>query len=385
MHTVLSLDASGGEGKIKTKYRYRLMHRSKVLGIEWLSGGGNWFAKWQPDVFDETGIPIVVEVVNSLNDTGGNWSGPLSGMTLFIFPLIKTRHHHEIWSYTVLNDKMLNVPISVCLREVSATSNNPMSFLFFSWSEKPCFENRLTHDVHSCGVSQTMEFEERAKAYVLAEKLKRMEDSGMINDTVAAKAMSALKVWEGSQSHAMIKRENLKWNGIALEKDVVEQPFQIEECECEEGRDFAYRFVLCRKDGGKVTLSEYSTIQGAFRKAIKEQYHMSHPMADPRLLVVDFTEMSLNDGRVKGHVTVLTLDVERLFYDSSSRRGRIWVKIGANQLEDARRWIRKRIEELATRSNIETMGDKIPSGARFYTGSETLKENGLLEVEFKTE
>ena len=386
MHTVLSVNDSVGEEQIKTKYRYRLMRRSKALGSEWLLNDGSRFSKWQPDVFDETGIPIEVKVSNTPEDIGGKWSGPISGMTLLIFPYMKTVHQHEDWTYVVLNDKTLNVPISICRREGSATSNNPLSFLFFSWTEKTCFENGATYDVHSCGASQTMEFEGRAKAYVLAKKLKGMEDSGMINDTVAAKAMSALKVWEGSQSQAMIKRESLKWNGIAFgEKNVVEQPFRIEKCECEEGRDFAYRFVLFRKDGSKVTLSEYSTIQGAFRKAIKEQYHMSHPLVDPRLLVVDFTELSLSDGRVKGRVTVLTLDVETLFYDSSSRRGRISVKIGANQLEDARRWIRKRIEELAFRSNIATTGDKIPSGARFYTGNETLKEDGLLEVEFKTE
>ena len=88
---------------------------------------------------------------------------------------------------------------------------------------------------------------------------------------------------------------------------------------------------------------------------------------------------------IRGEVVIVATEVVSVYYDSVSRRGRIAMRVHVNQLEEARRWIRNRIGELALRSNIVVEGDRVPANARFYTGSETLKENGILEVEFRTE
>lgn len=352
------------------------------------------FARYQPDVFDCSGIPILLaENINTLNEKTGNWTGALMGVTCCIFPFIEKRHNHEMWSFHVLNDKSISASIKTCERKGEATANNPIPLLLFNWDEETCYENGRKYDEHSQGShSAGLEIEKKAKAYGIAVRLKELEDSGKINDVVAANALSMRELSTTTRAQtAFAKNFNrrkanfLRGNGMAGNTgDLVDQPFEIKECECEKGRDYTYRFVLANKSGGRFSFSDYGEIRESFRSAIRKQYSLEHPDVNPRSLEIDFADYSMSDGYVKGRVMVLTLSVEMARYDSATRTGRMSIKIGANQFEDARRWIRKNIEEFAVK-NCAMIEGKIPKGARFSIGNEVLKEDGRLEIEFKTE
>ena len=214
--------------------------------------------------------------------------------------------------------------------------------------------------------------EKRARAYAIAARLKELEDSGRITDLLAAKVMLAHRL-------SRVLQGNVDYGNVDM------CPFEINELENEGDHDFAYRFSLSKKKVGGLTPLDVNEIRNAFHAVIRSIYVMKHWELNPRALAVDFVEFTVTDGHIRGKVVVVTTEVDSVSYDSVSRKGRIAVRVNVNQLDDARRLIRKRIGEFASRSNIVVEGDAIPSGARFYTESETLNDNGILEVDFRTE
>ena len=102
-------------------------------------------------------------------------------------------------------------------------------------------------------------------------------------------------------------------------------------------------------------------------------------------MVVDFPEYLLDSGRIYGRGVVLTISVEAMSYDPLSRKGRLSIRINTNQFEEARQWVRNNIVDLAMEAKEKVRGDGFSLGTRFYSESETMKENGILEVEFITE
>lgn len=389
MHSALTVDVADRGERIKTKYRYRVV--VNVLGRGRAEFGTASFAKWQPEVFDPTGIPVELAESEVTVQEHSSGTAVLSVLTLWTYPWIETAHEHAVWSFRIAHANGIDMSVRTCGRASFAMANNPLPLSLFNWGGKPCVAGGRTFDEHSC---QSMlkahigfELEQRAKAYALAVRLKELEDSGKINDALAATVMSAQNVagvaWMQRARQESGKRIQ-KLKGLPSgEKDGAGCRFEIVELECETGRDFAYRFVIAQK--GKMSLADYGAIRNAFRSTICEQYAMEHPGVNPRSLVADFVEYSASGGRIQGKVVVLTLATESITYDPATRRGRMSVRVGFNQLEEARRWIRQNIGELAARSNISSQDGKFPPGARFYSGSETLHEGGLLEVEFKTE
>ena len=109
-----------------------------------------------------------------------------------------------------------------------------------------------------------------------------------------------------------------------------------------------------------------------------------HPDINPRTLEIDFTDYTLKAGTVSGRVAVLSISPESLSYDSRTRKGIIRVRVRDGQFEDARRWIRRNIGDLARNSNIEVMGDAVPKEGRFFSEREEMRD-GVLEVSFTIE
>ncbi len=389
MHSVLTVDVVDRGERIKTRYRYRVV--VNVPGHGRAEFGTASFAKWQPEVFDPTGIPVELAESDVTLQERSSGTAFFSALTLWTFPWIETAHEHKTWSFRIAPATGADMSVRACGRATFAMANTPLPFLVFNLGGKPCVTGGRTFDEHSCqSLSNAhigFELEQRAKAYALAVRLKELEDSGKINDALAAAVISAQNVagvaWAQRARLESEKRiQSLK--GLPSGgKDGADCRFEIVELECEAGRDFAYRFVIAQK--GKMSLADYGAIRNAFRATICEQYAMKHPGVNPRSLVADFVEYSASGGRIQGRVVVLTLATESITYDAATRRGRMSVRVGANQLEEARRWIRQNIGELAARSNISSQDGTFPPRARFYSGSETLHEDGILEVEFKTE
>ena len=82
---------------------------------------------------------------------------------------------------------------------------------------------------------------------------------------------------------------------------------------------------------------------------------------------------------------MLTISVASLIYDPNTRKGKLAVRVNANQYEEARQWVRKNIETLARDKNIALTTGEIPPAAKFYLGREEFKDGNTLEIEFKTE
>lgn len=159
--------------------------------------------------------------------------------------------------------------------------------------------------------------------------------------------------------------------------------YSILACEREGGNDFAYKFELELK--GEKSLKSFRAVQREFREAIKEDYAESFAGARAASLYVEFPEYRQKGDRIEGRAVVLTINAVLLKYDPDTRTGVLAVQIGANQLEEARKYIRKNIETLARDKNIALVTGEIPPAAKFYLGREELKDGNILEIEFKTE
>ena len=391
VHTTAAVDVKDMGEHIHTKYKYKIGNKPGVYEQAMLASlfkdnglasrlADRWrvdeqlmkdFAKWQPDVFDVEGIPITFLKEQVVKDGPGErkvgWSDVLSLVSCFVVPVIHASHVHETWPFRINGETGNRISLEACVYADVAWGWTPLRWLLCWWDRDTCHSGKRKFDSHVMNVGTDTfiddEVKKRAMAYGLAVRLKELEDSGQIGDNMAVNTIA---------SHE-------------IAKILSDTHLEIVQCENTTGKDFEYDFVLRNKGGGKLKLVDYERIRSAFRAAIVNTYCMKHPEVNPRSLVTDFTKYTMGGECITGRVSVLTIEVNTVFYDAAKRTGWMSAKIGANQFEDVRRYIRNHIEELATRSNIVMEGDSLPKGAIFYTGDERLAENGLLEVEFKTE
>jgi len=282
--------------------------------------------------------------------------------------------------------------VEVCARKGSSFALSPLPVLLFSWDHTSCFSSAKAFKVHSYnwfGYNFRMPYQgvdEMAMAYGIAARLKEAEDSGKIDERFASVTMSAQALSDVAITQAKVQADRMIRHGtfaLPVETGAV-QPFEIVRCDNDKKKDFAYEFTLRKRGGGAVSLSDYGVMRTAFRSAIRSHYVSLHPKVNPRTLVIDFTEYALKEDTVFGRVAVLTILPESITYDSARRRGVISVRIGEGQFNDARRWIRRNLSALASRSNIVADGDTVPQGGLFYSENEEMCD-GVLKVLFKTE
>lgn len=347
--------------------------------------GYNW-RLFQPKVFAYDGIPITVKESEGRKEKGPwGWTGALAGITLFVFPWIETTHTHKTYTLSFVDKDIPDSVVDTCTKQGKAFTQiwSPFSLMFFNCEPELCFDNaRTCSHVSYVGMSEAHEHiavEDRAAAYGIACKLKELEDAGYINEDVKARQLMEQTMRGMALSQALAKGQSL------LDAKDAPLPFRVVKLECDEGRDYLCRFELVKRDGGNLTISDGGKIRNAFMASVRAQYAAEHKDVNPRTLVVDFPEYAVSEGRIKGVAVVLTISPQSVAYDATTRKGRITVKIGANQFEDVRRWMRKNIEAIARDGNIAKDGDLLPSNARFYIGREKLAANGIFEMEFKTE
>lgn len=393
VHTTAAVDVKDMGDRIRTKYKYKICYKfsdrhkmcadlllkdKRFADVRWSDMWMvdeqlmNDFAKWQPDVFDVEGIPITFLKEQVVKDGPGErkagWSDVLSLVSCFVVPMVHASHVHETWPFRINGDTGNRISLEACVYADVAWGWTPLRWLLCWWDRDTCYPGKRKFDSHVMNVGTNTfiddEVKKRAMAYGLAVRLKELEDSGQIGTDMAINTIASLET---------------------TAKTSFELPVEIVQCENTTGKDFEYDFVLRSKGGKKLKLVDYERIRRSCRVAIVNTYCMEHPEVNPRSLVTDFTQYTMGGDSVKCRVSVMTIEVKTVFYDVAKRTGRMSAKIRANQLEDVRRYIRNHIEELAARSNIVSDGDALPKGARFYTGNERLTENGLLEVEFRTE
>jgi hypothetical protein len=322
-----------------------------------------------------------------LNKKTGENTTLLPNLTFGLIPSVKTQHLHD--RNAILMEGRQISSFDTCLQNFESYSMLPTSYLFFNGDADVCFVSGKTFS-ESCDnlgaqyVGSGM-LTEKITAYGLATRLKKAEESGIINDRLVAKWRTVQSVTDISTLLNKILADERKRKGVEVKASPEdEQLFEVVKCEVQKGGDFAYVFSVRRHGGKAVSLADYDLVRRALRSAVKIHYVSAHENVNPRSLEVDFTQCGMKSGAVVGRVAVLTISPESLTYDKHRRAGVVRVKIGPGQFEDARRWLRRYLGDFANRRNIVLKGDKIPQGARFFSEGGNMVD-GVLEVTFRTE
>lgn len=373
--------------KVSTKYRYRVVSEEKDMY-------GNFqrdrLREYQPDVFSDDGIPIVITNKTISHKKSGTLSRMFSLLTVGVFPFFDTAHSHKRTSVSIESKEISSFDLCVYKDEASSLIPFFAQFIHFG-NGKSCFSSAskfysCNYDMDYAQYLQGTELHEKATAYGIAVKLKEAEQLGLIDQNLVVKARVGLAMTDILATVQKIIDDDAARRGVQVSADENRQgsPFEIIRCEAEQGKDFSYVFALRRKGGGAVTFADYSVVRSVFRSAIRTHYASLHPDINPRTLEIDFTDYTLKAGTVSGRVAVLSISPESLSYDSRTRKGIIRVRVRDGQFEDARRWIRRNIGDIARKSNIEVMGDAVPKEGRFFSEREEMRD-GVLEVSFTIE
>lgn len=373
---------------IVTKNRYRLVGLkidTKGANYEMTSANVNWQREndWlnklievMPQVFAEDGIPVVIRQTAYPPVKSYEWSMSCPYViSLTTLPAFVSSEYRSQWSVDVVDGPKAHAKFEWYTRNDSAfTTITPFPLLLYvgDIGTPSGYENCRKHTRHSVEFfgstiigathADSMSCIDEAMAYGIAATLKQMEDDGLIDLNYKAVA----KAGESSKKEA-----------------VVGEKMELLDFKREPGYEHHYSFAL-RFWGEDVSLRESRGIQKAMRAMIREDYVASFPSAKQDLLVVDFPQYMFDKGHITGRAVVLTLRILSLEYDPNSRRGVIGIRVGPNQYEDARIYVRKSIEELVRDKNIALVTGKIPPNATFYLLDETLRDN-IMKVEFRTE
>lgn len=326
-----------------------------------------------PEVFGSGGIPFV------LRDYGlGRYESSLP-WTMFVYmfsfstlPVIERRE--RVGTYVIefpSRQEKTNLEIRRIWEE-AMTCLSPFAWLFLndpleidghrSFGEvrsTTAFDeldkNEIAHKWYHGGWFDGNDIERKAVAYGVAQQLQELENAG--------------RIVQGEETDSSQKHQSYRVVSIRRETD----------------RDFAYLFVLELDANIPNPLQASRAIQLDFQKALREDYVETALGTAISSLIVDFPEYRLTDRRIEGWAVVLTIEVDSLLYDPNTHRGKLSVRFGPNQYEDARKYARRNIETLVRDKNVALVAGAIPSEARFYIFDERVKEGNILEIEFKAE
>lgn len=370
----------GGEmHKVTTRNRYTL------VGVRYEGGGasadvvrGNLqtrsfsnyaLKRFQPDVFSDNGIRVLLRSTPLPSVKLFSWTLSTYMCSLGVLPLCGSTGEGEHLVVEVLDNPDARAVLDMCRRLDSSSSLlSPISLLFFWGNAIPLcgIEMPLILSRHAC-IFEDMSFgmydniNEEARAYLLAATLRKMEDDGLIDE---------LRIGKMERS--------------AIHSADVDKKFEIVTFRRDGDCEHRYVFMLRSRDSVTVSLSDSRELKKSLRSMIREDYLASFPDVNVDSLIVDFPEFSLCDGVVNGKSDVLSLSVESLRYDSSTRMGTMRVRIGENQFAEARQYARRNVESLVRDKNIALGAHDIPLAATFYILDEKA-EGHVLEITFKTE
>lgn len=199
-------------------------------------------------------------------------------------------------------------------------------------------------------------------AYGIAMVLKQMEDAGRIDVSRCKKVSNVTMPDEGLSAG-----EN------------------IEVTDFHRTNDDKYQYVFVLKSQNRdISLRESRNIQKVVRKMIRNDFIESFPSVSRTVIAIEFTEYALENGSIKGAASVFPLTVLSFDYDNNIRKGTMRIRIAANQLADAREYVKRNIETIARDKNIALIVGEIPPETRFYLLDESVRDE-ILEVKFKTE
>ena len=160
------------------------------------------------------------------------------------------------------------------------------------------------------------------------------------------------------------------------------KPYAIKEFARESGDSFAYRFVLTLSDASSADLFLSRRIQADLRESVRADYAAASGMKDAATLRIEFPQYAIVDGKVEGRAVVMSVELLEFIYDPDTMQGRLAVKVNPRQYEVTRQWVRNNIATLA-RDKDPSLLNAFAGRSRFSIGREVLRDDNVLEVEFK--
>ena len=328
--------------------------------------------RYQPEVFSDDGIMFMIRSTSFPRTTGYGWTECTYMLSLTVLPMCRTAIGGEHIVIDVLDNPDARDAFDLYGRGDQALSlfcplTPPLVFM----GDAPLPEkikaggSMSRHFINfivdysvegdECGNATYKEF----RAYAIASILKKMEDGGLIDE---------FRSGDSRRSSAQISAIDDRFEVVDFKRD----------------NEHRYTFALKGRGGGAISLKGAHALKKSLRAMMRDDYIASFPDASVDSLIVDFPEFSLRDGMVTGKADVLSIAVESLRYDSSTRKGTMRVRIGENQFEASRRYARKNIETIVRDKNIALDTRDIPPAAVFYLLEEKI-DGHILELTFRTE
>ena len=372
----------GGEvQKLKTRNRYTLVG-VKVSGqvnadmiqenLKSQQFTNDNLRRYQPEVFSNDGIKFMIRSTSFPRTTGYGWTECTYMLSLTVLPMCRTAIGGEHIVIDVLDNPDARDAFDLYGRVDQALSlfcplTPPLVFM----GDAPLpekikaggsmsrhfinFIDDYSVEGDECGNATYKEF----RAYAIASILKKMEDGGLIDE---------FRSRDSRRSSAQISAIDDRFEVVDFKRD----------------NEHRYTFALKGRGGSAISLKGAHALKKSLRAMMRDDYIASFPDVSVDSLIVDFPEFSLRDGMVTGKADVLSIAVESLRYDSSTRKGTMRVRIGENQFEASRRYARKNIETIVRDKNIALDARDIPPAAVFYLLEEKI-DGHILELTFRTE
>ena len=161
------------------------------------------------------------------------------------------------------------------------------------------------------------------------------------------------------------------------------KPYTIELFTREAGDGFSYRFVLALTDAASADMALSRRIQSDLRESVRADYAAASATKDTASLRIEFPQYAIQNGKVEGRAVVMTVELLEFIYDPVTTQGRLAVKVNPRQYEQTRRWVHDNIATLA-RDKDKSLFNALAGRSRFTVGREVLRDDNVLEVEFRT-
>ena len=387
IRTTEAADVNDHGPLVKTRYKYSIVGIVKddvndLWLYAWSARKGDEPAKVQtsqPDVFAVGGIPIVVKHVNVTNHSDGFAKMIPIILTFGILPGFETTESKNSLAICLINDDIDPEPVGTVshVRRIdSAASLLPWPVLCYKSDIKiKGLEDKRTFRRDSVSwIDENGMLNSECLDYAIATKLKELEEAGVIDDNVAARAE---RIWARRRSKAKEPTREPASKGKPGRP-----PYRIVKCERDRANDFSYSFELKPEENIK-DKKGFERVLNSFADSVREMYADTFPGVKAASLKVDFPRTSMENGNLTGRAVVLSV-MPKLTYDHVSRKGTISVRVRADQRAEARSWLRRTIEVIAQDKNIALgSGTTLPKGRYRIIRENPSKDT--IEIEFVVE
>ena len=160
------------------------------------------------------------------------------------------------------------------------------------------------------------------------------------------------------------------------------KPYTVELFARESGNGFSYRFKLALADASSADLSLSRRIQADLRESVRSDYAAATGAKNAAALRIEFPQYAFGNGKVEGRAEVLTVALQEFVYDPVTAQGRLAVKVDPKQYDAVRQWVRNNIATLA-KDKDPSLLNAFAGRSRFSIGREVLRDDNVLEVEFR--